>query len=153
MTRATLAAIAISLSALGVSAQERETSDLARELIAAPPFQTQIDRMIFVAKHRALLPFTGSDLRPDQIEIIRSISVNEWSKARAEVVDIYVEAFAQTYSDEALKKLIAFYGDEELQTALAMQASAETRARETLSSLTPLVEARIKTRMTTELSD
>ncbi|MEO0767565.1 MAG: hypothetical protein AAFY75_16250 [Pseudomonadota bacterium] len=153
MTRVALAAMMLSLSAVNVGAQERATSDLARDLIAVRHFQTQIDRMIFVAKHRALLPFTGSDLRPDQIEIIRSISVNEWSKARAEVVDIYVEAFARTYSDDALKKLIAFYGDEELQTALAMQASAETRASETMMSLSPLVEARIKTRMTTELSD
>ena len=153
MTRVLLAAIAISLSAISISAQERDTSVLARELIASPPFQTKIDRIVFLSKHRALLPFTGSVLRPDQIEIIRSISVNEWSKARSEVVDLYVEAFAKTYSEDALKKLIAFYADEELQIALAMEASAETRATEALMSLTPLVEARIKTRMTTELSD
>ncbi len=153
MTRALCAAVAMSLFATSLFGQERDTSDLVRELIAAPPFQTKIDRIVFLSKHRALLPFTGSDLRPDQIEIIRSISVNEWSEARGEVVDLYVEAFAKTYSEDALKKLIAFYADEELQNALAMQASAETRATDTLISLTPLVEARIKSRMTKELSD
>ena len=153
MTRAIRAAIVMNLLATGLSAQQQDTYELARELIEARHFQTKIDRLVFLSKHQALLPFTGSDLRPDQIEIIRSITVDEWSKARNEVVELYVEAFAQGYSEDALKKLIAFYSDVELQTALAMEASAETRVIEAHKSLSPRVEARIKTRMTTELSD
>ena len=153
MTRAIRAAIVMSLFATNLLAQEDDRATLARELIAAPPFQTKIDRIVFLSKHQGLLPFTGSDLRPDQIEVIRSITVDEWSKARDEVVDLYVEAFAKTYSEDALKKLIAFYADEDLQIALAMETSAETLANDTLMSLTPLVDARIKTRMTTELTD
>ena len=109
--------------------------------------------MIFVSKQRAILPYTGSDLRPEQLEIIRSVSVAEWSAAREEVVAIYAEALAQTYSEDALRKLIAFYADVELQTALAMGASAETLAITAYSALTPEVEARIKTRLTTELEN
>lgn len=153
MMKVTIWAVALSLAAFSASAQAQQKTELARELIEARPFQVWVDRMIFVSKQRALLPYTGSDLRPDQLEIIRGVSVGEWSNARDEVLTLYVEALAQSYSADALKKLIAFYADEELQTALAMGASAQSLATDAYIALTPEVEARIKTRLTTELED
>lgn len=146
-------ALTFSLCAAALAAQDSAKAELAAELVKAKPFQIWIDRVVFVSKQRALLPYTGTDLDPEQMEVVRSIFVQEWTNARSEIEAVYAEALSTTYSENTLQKLIDFYADVELQNALAMRASAETFAFEGFSEISPLVDARIKTRMTTELDD
>jgi len=146
-------ALTFSLCAAALAAQENAKTELATELVKAKPFQIWIDRVVFVSKQRALLPYTGTDLEPEQMEVVRSIFVQEWTNARSEIEAVYAKALSTTYSEDNLQKLIDFYTDVELQNALAMRASVETFAFEGFSEISPLVDARIKTRMTTELDD
>ena len=146
-------AIAFSVCAAALAAETPSKAELAAELVKAKPFQIWIDRVVFASKQRALLPYTGTDLEPEQMEVVRRIFVQEWSAARSEIEAVYADALSTTYSIDNMQRLIAFYADEDLQNALAMRASTDTRAFDGYSSISTMVEARIKTRMTTELDD